>query len=92
MRQSKNQFKYAIRRLKNASDHIQNDKFINCLLQGGQNIYKEIKRFRGTVKGYSSRIDDEVGDTNIANYFAKLYSGLYNRAGPCADLSNLLKK
>ena len=89
MRQSKNQFKYAIRRLKNASNHIQNDKFINCLLQGGQNIYKEIKRFRGTVKGYSSRIDDEVGDTNIANYFAKLYSGLYNRAGPCADFEQL---
>ena len=41
---SKNQYKYAIRRLKRAQNKIQNDKFVSSILQGGVNIFKEIKK------------------------------------------------
>ena len=80
MKSSKRQYKYAVRRLKRANDKIQNDKFVHSIMKGGVNIFNEIKKFRGSSKQCSSRIDDEIGASNIAGHFAKIYSGLYNRA------------
>ena len=74
MKQSKNQYKYAVRRLKRAKDHIQNDKFVNRIIKGGSNIFREIKKFRGSGASCSSRIDEEVGSKNISNQvFQTLY-------------------
>ena len=87
MKQSKQQYKYAVRRLKRANDSIQNDKFVSSIIHGGVNIFAEIKRFRGTGASCSSRIDDEVGSSNISNHFAEIYSDLYNKVelGPQFD-------
>ena len=79
MRYSKNQYKYAVRRLKRAQNKIQNDKFVSNIIEGGVNIFQEIRKYRGTSSTVSSRIDDEVGSSNIANHFASIYSKLYNR-------------
>ena len=76
---SKLQYKYAVRRLKRANQTIQNDKFVEGILSGGVDIFTEIKKYRGTFKHCSSRIDDQVGAGNIANHFAGIYSDLYNR-------------
>ena len=89
MRQSKNQYKYAIRRLKRAGDSIQNNKFVQSLLGGKASIFQEIKRFRGSGAGLSSRIDDEVGGKNIANHFAEIYSDLYNKVDLGDDFDQL---
>ena len=78
MRSSKLQYKYAVRRLKRANQKIQNDKFLKGVLEGGANIFTEIKKFRGVSMNCSSRIDGEVGAKNIANRFADIYSQLYN--------------
>ena len=78
-KQSKQQFKYAVRRLKRASDSVQNDKFVSSIINGGVNIFAEIKKYRGTGATCSSRIDDQVGSSNIANHFAEIYSDLYNK-------------
>jgi hypothetical protein len=78
-RQTKQQFKYAVRRLKRATESVQNDKFVNSIIQGGVNIFAEIKKYRGTGASCSSRIDDEVGSSNISNHFAEIYSDLYNK-------------
>ena len=80
MRHSSNQYKYAVRRLKRANDKIQNDKFLNSIRGGGVAIFEEIKKFRGSSKTCSSRVDEEVGSSNIANHFAGIYSRLYNQA------------
>ena len=66
MKHSKRQFKFAVRRLKRCSDTIQSDKFISSLLDGGVNLFDEIRKFRGSRQTYSSRI---VGSRNIANHF-----------------------
>ena len=79
MKQSKNQYKYAIRRLKNAGEKVQNDKFVNSLLDKKVSIFKEIKKYRGTSKGMSNRVDDEVGCSNIANHFVDIYREIYNK-------------
>ena len=78
MKTSKLQYKYAVRRLSRANQKIQNDKFLQGLLNGGANIFSEVKKFRGVSKTCSSRIDEDVGAKNIANRFAVIYSQLYN--------------
>ena len=78
MKKSKNQYKYAIRRLKKCNDIIQREKFIEGLLSPSGNIFKEIKRFRGKVNTVSSNIDGITGSQNIANVFAEKYQKLYN--------------
>ena len=67
MRQSKHQYKYALRRVQRASNKIQNDKFVGSLLQGGVKIFDEINKYRGKVKNYSSTIDGEVGASLCRN-------------------------
>ena len=61
MRHNKNQYKYAVRRLKRAQNKIQNDKFISSILEGGVHIFQEIRKFRGIRSTVSSLIDNEVG-------------------------------
>ena len=78
-RQSKMQYKYAVRRLKRTRNTLLQDKFIDTLLDGGTNIFKEIKKFRGQNRVISSCIDGEVGAQNIANHFSGIYSELYSR-------------
>ena len=79
MKYSKNQYKFAVRRLKRAQAKVQNDKFVSSIINGGVNIFSEIRKFRGNSTSISSRIDNEVGSENIANHFATIYSELYNR-------------
>ena len=79
MRDSKHQYKYALRRVQRASNTIQNDKFVTGILKGGVDIFKEIKKYRGKVKNCSSTIDGEVGAANIADHFAGIYKNLYNQ-------------
>ena len=81
MLHSKSQYKHAIRRLKRANDKIQNDKFVQSLLSGGAktNIFQAIRKYRGNCRGYSSRIDGEIGSHQIASRFANIYSELYNQ-------------
>ena len=92
MKQSKTQYKYAIRRLKRANDKIKKNMFLNSVIQGGSNIFKEIRKFRGKSCTFSSRIDNEVGAKNIANHFAGIYSELYNRVDLGEDLENVSDK
>ena len=76
---TKNQYKYAVRRLKRAQDKVQNDKFVSSIMQGGVNIFQVIRKYRGVSSTFSSRIDSEVGAEDIANHFASIYSNLYNK-------------
>ena len=69
MKHSKNQYKYAVGRLKKCNDKIQNDKFIAGVLQNKKNIFDEIRKFWGKNNNCSSRIDSEVGSDDIALHF-----------------------
>ena len=79
MKESKMQYKYAVRRLKRARNFIQNDKFVQDLLKEGKNIFGEIKKFRGKSRVCSSTIDGVVGSVNIAEHFAGIYKDLYTQ-------------
>jgi len=53
------QYKYSIRRLKRAKSQILQDKFTQKLLNEGDDIFKEIKKFRGQSTTISNCIDGE---------------------------------
>ena len=86
---TKRQYKYAVRRLKRANDKMQNDNFVQSILKGDVNIFKEIKKVRGKNTNISSRIDDQVGASNIAEKFASIYQNLYNKHNLGNDIEQL---
>ena len=89
MRQSKAQYKYAFRRIYRARNKIQNDQFVNGLLEGDINLFDAIKKHRGKVKTCSNTIDGEVGSASIAQNFADIYSKLYNKMEHNEEFLNL---
>lgn len=78
-RESKMQYKYAVRRLKRASNNIKKDNFINGLLNGGVNIFTEIKKLRGKSRNVSSTVDGRNSSQDISEHFAQIYQELYQR-------------
>lgn len=87
---AKMQYKYAVRRLKRASNSIQQDKFVESVINGGVNIFDEVKRFRGQAKTISSSIDGQVGSENISNHFAEIYRELYNKHEPGPEFQEVM--
>ncbi len=63
------QYKYAVKRLKCATYKIQQNKFVEGLLNGGVNIFKEIKKFIGQSKETSSTVDGVTGSDEISVHF-----------------------
>ena len=55
------QYKYSIRRLKRVKSQLLQDKFTQKLLNGGGDIFKEIKKFRGQSTTISKCIVGGVG-------------------------------
>ena len=91
MKLARKQYSYAVRRLKRCNEIIQNNKFLDGLVNRNNNcdIFKEIRKFRGSQKTSSSRIDDQTGSSNIANHFAGIYSALYNRVENGENLTQI---
>ena len=89
MKTSRSQYKYAIRRLQRSSEQLQNNAFVSSLLGGTSSIYQEVKKFRGQTRIVSSRIDEVVGSSNIADHFANKYSKLYNNCELGDDFQDL---
>ena len=46
-------------------------------MDGGGDIFKEIKKFRGQSTTISNCIDGEAGAQNIADHFQEIYESLY---------------
>ena len=53
---------------------------MESVITGRANIVKEIKKIRGKTTQYTSRVDNEVGASNISEHFGNIYSNLYNRS------------
>ena len=79
-RHTKMQYHYAVRRLRRATEKLQNDDFVKSITnKGGGSIFTELKKFRGSTKKCSNNIDGNTGSADIANHFANIYSDLYSK-------------
>ena len=78
MKHSKNQYHYAVKRLKKSVNSIINNKFVEACLNGGIDIFKEIKNLKGQSSKVPSNIDGNHTPMDISNHFKDIYSDLYN--------------
>ena len=90
MRFHKNQFRYAKRRCLNAANLIKRDRFIESCLAGDCDLFKELKKFKGTPQKIISKIDGHTDSVSITDHLKGIYEKLYNRTGTSEPLKNLL--
>ena len=86
MRNSQNQYHYAIRRLKKKIKGIKNNKFLDACLNGGVDIFKEIKNHHGKTGNIPKSVDGVSGDESISNHLKTVYADLYNSVPSNAEL------
>lgn len=78
MKKTKNQYHYAIRRIKLSEKSIRNEKFVqDCESGNVNNILKDIKNMR-QQKHSSNVIDGKSGNPIVAEHFKEIYNTLYN--------------
>ena len=73
MKCKKNQYKFAVRRLKRCTDMINNDRFIQSLLNTDSSIFTEVNKLRKKPICLSSRIDSKTSPVEIATHFSEIY-------------------
>ena len=89
MKKTRNQYHYAIRKCKRASENLKKEKLLNTsLLQGNNNIFDEIRKMRKTQDSTPSKID---GYDNPAQRFSEVYEKLYNSTEDALETNKILK-
>ena len=79
MKYSRNQYHYAVRRVKNHESQLRKSKFIDaCLNNEVSDILKDIRKSRSTNSSHSRVIDGHNTKSGIADHFQHLYSDIYN--------------
>ena len=88
MKHTRNQYHYAIRKVKNHEKEIRKNKFLNACLDGKvSDILKDIKISRNKNNKSSGVIDGFTNNTDIADNFKNIYSNIYNTHNDYEDLS-----
>ena len=92
MKHTRNQYHYAVRRVKKNALKIEQENMLISFLDGkAPNLIKELKSQRSDFKPKGiSNIDGKVGNVNIADHFASKYFNLYNMNESLADTNNLI--
>ncbi len=88
MKKTRNQYHYAIRKCKRATENIKKDKLLNACVAGKNNIFDELRKMRSVQKKSPSVID---GNSNPAERFAEVYNKLYNCTQDADDTENILR-
>ena len=89
MKQTRNQYHYAIRRCKRAAEKIIRNKMLDSSLSGKDNIFDHIKKMRKVQNVQPKQID---GSKSPANRFATVYSQLYNSVKDENDVDTISRK
>ena len=92
MKHTRNQYHYAVRRVKNNATKIEQDNMLVSFLDGkAPDLIKKLKSNRLNSKPKApSHMDGKVGNANIADHFASKYDELYNLNESLADTNAFL--
>ena len=92
MKHTRNQYHYAVRKVKKNEAIIKQDNMLVSFLDGKvPNLIKQLKSQRSDFKSHvPSHMDGQVGNDNIANHFADKYCNLYNLNESLSDTNELL--
>ena len=92
MKHSRNQYHFAVRRVKNNVSKIEQENMLVSFLDGkAPDLIKKLKSHRSNSKPKApSHMDGKVGTENIADHFASKYFDIYNMNESLADTNKLL--
>ena len=92
MRLHRNQFRYAKRKCLNAFELIKRDRFIESCLPGDIDLFKELRKFKGTPEKVVTKIDGYTDPVSITDHLKGIYERLYNRTGSSEPLERLYEE
>ena len=84
MKRSRNIYHYHYRKCKKAEQTIVKNKLLDACLNGGGDIFKEIKKLRATKPTVAASMDGVQND--VSGHFKNIYSELYNSVNDREDL------
>ena len=86
----RNQYHYAIRRVKNHETKIRKNKFAQACLDNNINdIFEEIRKMRNKTSQVSKVIDGKCNTDDIAEHFKQIYDQIYNSQNDSAEMTNV---
>ena len=89
MKHTRNQYHYAIRRVKRNIEFVRNEKFLeHCKNKNPENLLRDFKKIKNAKKMNVNSMDGFHNDKDISQHFANVYKDLYNRT----DTTNLLQE
>jgi hypothetical protein len=95
MAKSRNQFHYAVRRVKKMANAIRAQKLLEASETGSVNILEEMKKIKGNKKS-TDHLPDMVanvtGENMIVEEFRKMYVELYNSCDTRVAIDSLEQK
>ena len=90
MKRSRNIYHYHFRKCKKAEGTIVKNKLLDACINGGGDIFKEIKKLRATKPTVAASMDGV--QNNIAGHFKDIYSELYNSVKDDEDVKRIAEE
>ena len=90
MKRTRNIYHYQYRKIKNSEEIVKKNKLLDTCLNGGGDIFKEIKSMRNTRQVVANAMDGVKKD--IPGHFKNIYSGLYNSVEDAENMTKLSEK
>ena len=84
MKVTRNKYHYELKKCRKAEDRIRSSKLLDACLNGGGDIFKQIKSMRSTNPVVATSMDG-VQD-NVKNHFSDKYERLFNSTDDGNDL------
>ena len=89
MKKTRNQYHYAVRKVKKLAEEIRARELLTVSLGGDVNLLKEMKKIRGNNKGNENlpdNVEGAEGQEEVVEKFREVYETLYNSAESSASV------
>ena len=87
MKRTRNVYHYEIRKLKKSEELVKKNKLLDACLNGGGDLFKEIRAIRKTKHVVANTMDGVKED--IPDHFRNIYSNLYNSVEDTENLARV---
>ena len=87
MKRTRSIYHYQIRKIKAARNKIKASKLLESSLNGGTDLFKEIRKMRKSKNVVANQIDGETED--ISNHFADIYKDLFKSVDDQENLKSI---
>ena len=87
MKKSRNVYHYHYKKCQKSKEMIKRNRLLDACLNGGSDIFKEIKKIRKCEQIIASSMDGKT--ENISEHFKSIYGSLYNSTDDTEELNEI---